>query len=650
MINPKPEVYENLSKVRRLISFLGLVLLLLSQLLLSSLPVDDKIVFPKYTWVTVAGLLLFFSGLLIRPAPLWKKLSEYSLFSDDVFWVLMAVAFSALATVGASLFQRTYIPVLSIWLIAGIAYLFTFTRSVASVNAIKSWIKNYRAEIIAVALVMLLAGLMRFYRLGELPRVLDGDEGLIGLAAQSSVEGRLANPFALWENFGALYLQAINIAISLFGDTAFALRLMPAIGGVLAVPAIYLFARQISGRNVALVAAFLLAVSHTHINFSRIVSVAYIHGTWLVPLELYFLLSGFEKRRTWRTALAGVLLAFHFSVYLTAQVITALALVYTVLLFIFYRSWFKTITRAILAFWGGFLIMILPEAYYISKNMNEFLNRLAQNGTFQSGWFERTIQNTGQSPLSFFVQRIVHAFLSLFYYPAFDFYGSPSPMLTVVSSVLVLTGLAICLYRVRRPAYLLLNGYFWATTLSIGIFAIPPSADSYRMLMAFPAALIMGAIGLDYILELIGIGWEKAKNAYTFSTAIVLCSLLFLNVWIYFGDFAGQCRFGGNLEGRFASYLGSYVRTVESDSSIYLLSDSIFFYGSHASTDYLGRLRPVINYNDPIDTLHPIFGETIIASPHRFEELEAWVRLNPGGTIHYQYDCKQLILMAYQAP
>ncbi|MCC6297886.1 MAG: glycosyltransferase family 39 protein [Anaerolineales bacterium] len=649
MIERQSEIYE-VTRVRRLISFVGLALLLLSQLLLSSLPVDEAIVFPRYTWVAVAGLLLFLSGLFIRPAPRWEKLSNYRLFSDEVFWVLAAVTFSALATVGAGLFQRTYIPVLSIWLMAGIAYLYAFTRSTASVKEIKNWVKTSRVEIAAVVFVMLLAGALRFYRLGELPRVLDGDEGLIGLAAQSTVEGRLANPFALWENFGALYLQAINVAIRLFGDTAFALRLAPAIGGVLAVPALYLFARQIGGRNIAVVAAFLLAVSHTHINFSRIVSVAYIHGTWLVPLELYFLLSGLEKRQVWRTALAGMLLAIHFSIYLTAQVITVLAVVYLLLLFIFYRSRFKAIARAALAFWGGVFIMILPEALYISKNMNEFLNRLAQNGTFQSGWLERTIQSTGQSPISFLFERVVHAFLSLFYYPAFDFYGSPSPMLTVVSSALFLTGLGIALYRVRQPSYLLLNGYFWATTVSIGVFAIPPSADSYRMLMAFPAALIMGAIGLDQILEMIGIGWEKAKNAYTLSTAIVLGSLLLLNVWIYYGDFAGQCRFGGNLEGRFASYLGSYVRTVESESSIYLLSDPIFFYGSHGSTDFLAQSRPIVNYPDPMASLTPVTGETIVASPDRIQELEEWVNLHPGGEIHYLYDCKNTILMAYQIP
>lgn len=650
MTDQRTETHEDVRKARRFIAFIGLALLLLSQIRIASQPVNEAVVIPPFIGLAVAGIVLFLIGLAIPPTAFWQKLSTRPLFYDQVFWCLFAITFSILAAYGATLFQRNYLPVLSIWLMGTIGYLFVFANGNVSLGAIKETIRVNRAEVLLLLVIMVVAVIARFYNLGQVPRVLDGDEGLVGLAAQSTVEGRLTNPFALWENFGALYLQAINMALRLFGATSFALRLAPAIGGVLAIPSLYLFARQVGGTRIALIAAALLAMSHTHINFSRIASVAYIHGAWLVPLELYFLLSGLEKRQAWRTALSGILVAIHFSVYLTAQVIIGLALIYMVIAFIFYRAWFKTVFRTALAFWGGFLITILPEAVYISRNTNEFLNRLAQNGTFQSGWLDATIQSTGQSAVTILFGRVVHAFMALIYYPAFDFYGSPAPMLTVVSSVLFLVGLGVSLLRTRLQGFLLLNGYFWGATLSVGLFAIPPSADSYRMLMAFPAALIMCAIGLDQVLEIFGIGWQNSKKAYAFSAAVVLLSLLFLNMWTYFGDFAGQCRFGGNLAGRFASYLGSYVRTVESESSVYLLSDGQFFYGSHASTDFLSQVRPIINHPDPIDSLHAINGETIIANPDRIKELEDWVRLNPGGEVHYVYDCKNTILMAYQVP
>ena len=121
--------------------------------------------------------------------------------------------------------------------------------------------------------------------------------------------------------------------------------------------------------------------------------------------------------------------------------------------------------------------MIMPEFFFIIRNFNEFFNRLSQDGTFQSGWLAQTVINTGQNPVQVLAGRVVHAFLSLIYYPALDFYGSNIPMLTIFASVFFLAGLGIALLRVRKPGMLLLNGYFWAATLAVGIFSVPPSAD-----------------------------------------------------------------------------------------------------------------------------------------------------------------------------
>lgn len=182
------------------------------------------------------------------------------------------------------------------------------------------------------------------------------------------------------------------------------------------------------------------------------------------------------------------------------------------------------------------------------------------------------MQITGQSVVEILFGRVTHAFLSLIYYPAFDFYGSPAPMLSMISTVIFLAGLGIVLWRLKHPAYLLLNGYFWAATVAIGIFAIPPSADSYRMLMALPAAMIMAAIGLEEILEMLGITWENKRYAYTVSVCIVFVSLIVFNLWTYYFDFAGRCRFASNTEGRFASYFGgNWLRLIVKNKFIYLV-------------------------------------------------------------------------------
>jgi len=258
------------------------------------------------------------------------------------------------------------------------------------------------------------------------------------------------------------------------------------------------------------------------------------------------------------------------------------------------------------------------------------------------------MQSTGQSAVAILFERVVHAFMSLIYYPALDFYGSSTPMLSMISATLFLLGLVVALWRTRSPAYLLLNGYFWGATLSVGIFAIPPSADSYRMLIALVPAFVMASIGLECLIEMFGLSWENTRVAYLVSTSAVLISLLFFNMWTYYGDFAGQCRYTSGPVDRFASYLGSNVKTIDNELPVYLLSNSLYFYGSHGSTDFLSQRRPITNFPDPIAALSPVSGETIIASPDRIPELETWVHDHPGGKLHYEYDCQTLILMSYQ--
>jgi hypothetical protein len=645
-----PEV----KRVRAFFAFLAILLVIIGQTILYTSTVRQETGIPLPFWLCIAGVILFIGSLVFQPPHLLQVAFAKIPLTRSACGVAAAFVLSALATGSVFLFEKigniNYIPVISLWLFSAVWYVAAFYEGDLADIQWKDWFKSHRVELIAIGSVTLLAAVTRFYRLGNIPRVINGDEGRLGLAAQSTLVHPLSNPFALWDNIGALYLQGVNFAIKVFGAIPFALRLLPAIGGTLAVLTLYLLARQIAGNRVALISASLLAFSHFHINFSRTAGADYIHTTWLVPLDLYFLLKGFEKRSSWQTALAGVLLAIYFTVFQTAQIMVAMVFVYMLVALVFFRSWFKAVSRQILAFWGGFVILLIPEALYISQYPNEFLARLGASGTFQTGWLSQTMASTGQSAIQILAGRVVHAFLSLVYYPALDFYGSPIPPLTLISAALFLIGLGISLWQIRSLNHLVLNGYFWGFTLAVGIFAIPPSADSYRMLIVIPAAIIIAAIGLDQILEVVGLGWKNSRLGYTMATSILLASLLVTNLWIYYVDFAGRCLYADNTAGRFASYLGSYARAVKPEDTIYLLSNDTYFYGSHASVDFLSQGRKIINVKDPVDTLTVTSGENIIANPDRFDELKTWAVAHPGGELRYVYDCTNLIMITYRFP
>ncbi|MGB7536896.1 MAG: glycosyltransferase family 39 protein [Anaerolineales bacterium] len=640
--------------MRRIIAAAAVLLVLTAFLFLYSYPNEPEKNIPLAMGFIVVGIVLFLLTLLIKPSAAESRPAADLRLPRREIWIAAAVLLGILATVMMLVFlqfdRQNYIPVMSMWFGAAACYLTAFAGALPARAEWAAWWRTHWKECLVVGGITILAAVLRFYKLGEIPHTVNGDEGWLGSIAQSAIHSPYANPFALWQNFGGMYLQAINLGMMVLGASPLSLRLMPAIAGTLAIPALYLFARQISGKRIAILAAILLAMSHTHMNFSRTVGVGYIQDTWLVPLELYLLLTALQKQSRLRAAAGGLLLGMHFTIYLTPQIFTGMLAVFCILVLLFFRRSLPQAGRTFAVFWGGLALMLLPEAVFAATHPADFFERLNLEGTLQSGWLVKQMQATGQTTVEILLDRVTHAFLSLIYYPAIDYYGSLIPVLSLFTGVFFLIGLGISLWRTRSINHLLLNGYFWVGPLAIGLFSIPASADSYRVLMILPAAILLAAIGLDTALNSIGADWGRNRATYAGVAAFLLIFLFAFNQWTYFVDFAGKCRYGGDRQTRFASYLGSYLVTLPPAETVYLLSDDVFRFGTHPSTNFLSGGRPVTNLPDPIDSAEPVSGEILIASPDRIPELLAWIHEHPGGKLDTFYDCQTLFLLAYHVP
>jgi hypothetical protein len=603
-----------------------------------------------------AALLIFIgNSVSARPAQALASLVHPALSYQGVLIalaVVMTLVTAAMQIAFERFSQSNYLPVLVFWATSAGLYVAALSLGRTWRLDWRAWWQTYRGETIGLGLVTALGAALRFYELGAIPRVINGDEGLLGQAALLTERLPLANPFALFENFGALYLQSIYLTLQVFGQTAFALRLLPAIGGTLAVPALYLLGRWLFGPRAALFASALLAIAHAHIHFSRTVAVGYIQGTLLIPLELYFLISGLQKRSALRLALGGLILGMHFGVYLSAQIVTAFALVYLLVAAVLCRPLIQQAVRQIPAFWLGLGITGLPFAVHAWLKPEEFLARMNADGTFQSGWLTQRMAETGQSAAQILLERVGHAFLSLNFYPAGDFYGARSSVLDFWTSVLFILGLGYALWRTRDLRYLLLNGYFWSVTIAVGVFSVPPSADSYRMLIAVPAAILMAALGLEQLLNALVLALTEEHQAVArhVTAGFVFVAVLALNLRTYFYDFTEQCRYGGDPQTRFAAYLGRHLREYERITTVYLLSDDTFRYGTHSSVDFLSRNFPVTNWGDPASALTPGPGMAVVASPNRVNELREWAGAHPGGALSLEMDCQTMMLLAYELP
>ena len=80
----------------------------------------------------------------------------------------------------------------------------------------------------------------------------------------------LLPPMNAIASFTWFYAYLQQIAVSIFGPSLTALRMVSVVFGTLTIPAVYLLARAVADRRTALLAAFVLATFPPHIHFSRL--------------------------------------------------------------------------------------------------------------------------------------------------------------------------------------------------------------------------------------------------------------------------------------------------------------------------------------------------------------------------------------------
>ena len=129
----------------------------------------------------------------------------------------------------------------------------------------------------ALAAILVLAALVRLYRLADIPNGFSPDEASYGYNGYSLLltgRDRFGHALPLFtDNFGDLiatsYMWLTAPAIALFGLGEFAVRLPAALIGTATVYALYRLGAAVAGRGTGLLAALLLAISPWHVQVSR---------------------------------------------------------------------------------------------------------------------------------------------------------------------------------------------------------------------------------------------------------------------------------------------------------------------------------------------------------------------------------------------
>lgn len=143
-----------------------------------------------------------------------------------------------------------------------------------------------------LALILLLATILRLWSLGNIPPHLTPDEASLGYNAYSVLKtgrdeyGQLLP--IIFKSFGdfkpGLYVYLTTPSVAIFGLTEIAVRFPSALAGIISVYLIYLIVKTLFDERLALFSAFTASVTPWLIYFSR--------GAWEVNVSLCLTLAG----------------------------------------------------------------------------------------------------------------------------------------------------------------------------------------------------------------------------------------------------------------------------------------------------------------------------------------------------------------------
>jgi len=449
-----------------------------------------------------------------------------------------------------------------------------------------------------LTLVILVAALLRLVGLGAYPVGFTPDEASFGYDAWSLLQTGQDQWGGNWplvfKSFGdgklPLQVYLLIPSIALFGLTEFAVRLPNAIFGVLAVWAIYLLVKRIfKNKQLALMSAFLLAISPWHIPLSRGAFEANL-TTFLMPIGIYWFFKIKDNPRyIYFSALA---LGLNLFSYHSARLVTPLIVGYLII-----QSWTKRKPNKNIFLFSsvfGFFIIIAAATMFFGAG-----DRIATSTIFGIDPPTAARFNSLMSGLPSSIARLLYnkylvmseLFLSQYLqYFSWEFlflegprestYGMlPGVGVFYLVEAIFIFGLFLNLKKLKEHAWLLV----WVFLAPIpAALSIGPGHAANRAVIMLPAFVILMAVGWQNIQTVF------KKYALRINLSFVL--LLFMSLVLYLETYFVQQRYVSAPDMFFGTNkLFSYLEDVDQNYDQIVVSKSLsephIFYAFYTKLD-----------------------------------------------------------------
>lgn len=534
---------------------------------------------------------------------------------------------------------ESYALPLLMWL-AGLAF-YVVPLMVALLRA--PWLRPSmrRWEWGGLLLLAVVAGGLRVVRLGSIPYSLGGDEGTQLMAGLDLVREPMGNPFATgWYSVPTMSFFAYGWVTRILGATIAGGRALSVLLGSATVVLLFFLARLMDGRWIGWWSAVMLTVSAYHIHFSRLAS-NQIGDPLIGTLGLGLLWLGYnagDHRRLREAAwgLAGVVAGLGWYGYFGARWVTIMIALFLMWRILADPSFVIRYRRALgLSVLGG-LIALLPLLGWYQAHPSALTERYNAVSIFASGWLSREQELTGRSAVFLMGQQLWKAFTAFHLTPDPTFWYRPGrPLVDFVTGALLLIGIAVAFFQMRRPSRGVILVWFFSTVLMAwGMTENPPS--SQRGVLLAPVVSLLAAWGLREALQIL----ELEQPARLWVASGVLVVILVLNVGFYFAVYT-PTRVYGNPTAEIATAIGHYQRDnphpICAPDPDELCEGRVYFLGAPSLYWHFGTLaylaedvpgEDILPGERPASVVSPA---RFILTPNRVEDL-TWIESSyPGG-------------------
>jgi hypothetical protein len=396
--------------------------------------------------------------------------------------------------------SEALLPQATIWWIASVALLLLSALLASRVAPtplrvrMRSW--SLRRDAALLTLLTLLSLALRLPNVTTTPYVVHGDEAANGLQALLWLHGDVHSLLQTgWYGLPMAGYGLPALVMHVAGTDLYGLRLSSVLIGTLGVLLTYALARLLAlGGGVAFLGAGLLAVSHVAIHFSRM-GIHYIHAMTVVVLALWLLVYALRYRSAPAAVLTAVSMSLALQVYFSARVLLVVVPAFVLALCVVDRTAPRDRMRIIGWLALGLVVAIGPLAQFFLLNPALFFGRTNEVLLLQQTSDMRAylLSQFGTADLTQVLLRQV-ATVPLLASGLADQstqYGPHVGMLDPLVAGLATIGFFLALFRVRRPASLLLVLWTFAT-VAAGVLTIDAPWWP-RLLVMLPAVCILAA-------------------------------------------------------------------------------------------------------------------------------------------------------------